>query len=361
MSRQSGVRARMAVAAAAVLAVGVTLTACAPADDAVSGSSAAPATGFPVTIDNCGTTQTFTEPPSRVLVMRGASVGEVESLIELGVQDSIIANTQNYGVSDIPGMAERVDAVPTGGLTLADSGDVSAEQILALRPDLVISTWSGGFDPKYGSATRATLGQAGIRTLVTPVNCAYGKPGQVSAAERAAYRNGSTESSAEFLELLGKIYGRPDRGTAAANRLRDRIRAVGQRVEGRPVKRMLVVFPGMSAMNAAGLPAVMSGSIYDSVVRAAGGEPSFPDGGADLTSSLSAERLAGAEVDVLVVGGSRAGEDLDARARELFARYPQWNASKTRSYVTVSDGVYYGPANADAVEKIARVAHPDAF
>lgn len=353
-----GVR-RPVTAGLAVAAVVV--SACAPADDAESAAASTDAAGFPVTIDNCGTAQTFTAPPSRVLVMRGASVGEVESLIELGLQDSIVANTQGYGISDIPGMVERIDALPDGGLDLAGSGDVSAEQTLSLRPDLVISTWSGGFDPKYGAASRDTLAQAGIKTLVNPVNCAYGKPGEVTDAEQDTYRNGSTESSAKFLELLGQVYGRADEGAAAADRLRGRIAAVERAVAGRPAPRMLVAFPGMSAMNAAGLPAVMSGSIYDAVVRAAGGEPSFPGGGTELTSSLSAERLAAADVDVLVVGGFRPGEDLDAQARELFTRYPQWNASKTGTYVTVSDGVYYGPANAAAVEKIARVAHPDAF
>ncbi|NKY57009.1 ABC transporter substrate-binding protein [Nocardia flavorosea] len=331
-----------------------------PALEDTAGSGEVPA-GYPVTVDNCGFRQTFDRPPSRVLLLQGASVGEAETFISLGLEDIVAANTQYYGISDIPGMAEKVDALPKGDLTLNDAADVPAEQALALRPDLVVSTWSGGFDSRFGFASREMLEQAGVRTLVNPVNCAYGKPENVTPAEEQAYRSGSTESSLEFIELIGEVFGVQDRATDLTERLRDRIEAVQSAVEGREPKRMLIAFPDMSVMNANGLPAVFSGTIYDSVVRAAGGEPSFPDGGWDLTGNLSAEQLAAAQVDVLVVGAYRPGEDLDAEAAKLFAAYPQWNASKNKTYVKVSDGIYLGPANADAIEKIAHVVHPDAF
>ncbi|MFR9749919.1 ABC transporter substrate-binding protein [Nocardia sp. 004] len=321
----------------------------------------ATATGYPVAVDNCGYQQTFDRPPERVLILQGASVGEVETFLTLGLGETIVANTQYYGVSDIPGMAEQVDALPKGGLVLNAAADVPAEQILALRPDLVVSTWSGGFDPKYGFADREMLHQAGIRTLVNPVNCAYGKPRNVTAAEEQTYRTGSTESSLAFVELIGEVFGVPDQATTVVNELRERIELVRQQVAGQEPKRMLIAFPDMSVMNANGLPAVLSGTIYDSVVRAAGGEPSFPDGDWELTGNLSAEQLAAAQVDVLILGAYRPGEDLDAEAAKLFAAYPQWNAAKNNTYVKVSDGIYLGPANAAAIEKIARVAHPTVF
>ncbi|WP_028477833.1 ABC transporter substrate-binding protein [Nocardia sp. CNY236] len=316
---------------------------------------------YPVTVDNCGFQQTFESPPQRVMVLQGASVGEVETFISLGLEATILANTQQYGVSDIPGMADKVDALPRGALTLNRAGDVPAEQALALRPDLVVSTWSGGFDPKYGFASRDMLHEAGIRTLVNPVNCAYGKPHDITPAEEQAYRNGSVESSFEFLTLIGEVFAVTDRADRVATELRARIDSVRDAVAGRPPKRMLIAFPGMSSMNAGGLPAIFSGNIYDSVVRAAGGEPTFPDGGWELTGNLSAEQLANAEVDVLIIGALSADEDLDAEAAKLFAAYPHWNASKNNTYAKVSDGIYLGPANADAIEKIARVAHPSAF
>jgi iron complex transport system substrate-binding protein len=50
-----------------------------------------------------------------VLILSGASVAEVESVLALDLDGSVLANAQSYGVSDEPGMAERVAALPTGG------------------------------------------------------------------------------------------------------------------------------------------------------------------------------------------------------------------------------------------------------
>lgn len=316
---------------------------------------------YPLTIDNCGYQQTFTQPPSRVLILQGASVGEAETMIELGLQDSVIANTQYYGVSDIPGMEQKVDALPKGGLSLNAAFDVPAEQALALRPDLVISTFSGGFDSKFGFASREVLAESGINSIVNPVNCAYGKPSGVTDEEQKRYEQGSVDSSLEFISLLGQIFDVPDKAETVTAELRGRIDSVKTAVRDLPAKNMLIAFPDMAVMNANGLPAIFSGNIYDSVIRSAGGEPTFPDGGWGLTSSLSAEQLAAADVDVLVIGAYRPNEDLDAEAAKLFEAYPQWSASQNKSYVKVSDGIYLGPANAAAVEKIARAAHPDVF
>jgi iron complex transport system substrate-binding protein len=98
----------------------------------------------------------------------------VQSFIALGLEDAILANSQSYGQSDIPGMVEQIAALPTGGLTLNENFEVPREQVLALEPDLVVSTWAGGFSEMMGSATREELASVGIQSWVTPVNCAYG-------------------------------------------------------------------------------------------------------------------------------------------------------------------------------------------
>ena len=100
----------------ALVAVGCTSSATSGDESDTQPPSVAEGTvTYPLTIDNCGYKQTFTKPPQRVLLMQGASVGEAETLIHLGLDDSVIANTQYYGVSDTPGMAEKVDALPRGG------------------------------------------------------------------------------------------------------------------------------------------------------------------------------------------------------------------------------------------------------
>jgi iron complex transport system substrate-binding protein len=317
-------------------------------------------TEYPLTFDNCGEEVTFDEPPSRVLILNGTSVGEVEAFVMLGLQDRILANAQSYGVSDDPGMVGRIAAIPTGGLEVNDNFDVPAEQVLSLQPDLVVSTWSGGFDTDQGFASRDELADAGIASLVNPVNCAAGKP-DASATEREALGGMSVESSFDFVRLLGRIFDVPQRADQLVAELSDRIDTVERRVDAQDPKTVLLVYPGMSMMNANGLPAVMTGGIYDDVIRRAGGVNAFEGLSADDASAIGEEELARADVDVLAVGLFTPDEDAETEARHLFEQFPEWDASRTETYTAVADGPYLGPLNAWAIEKIARVTHPDAF
>jgi iron complex transport system substrate-binding protein len=320
------------------------------ASDAASGAPGR--TSYPLTVRNCGQKVTFTGPPRRVLILNGTSVAESESFVLLGLQGHVLANAQSYGVSDDPSMAAAVKALPTGGLTMNRAFEVPAEQVLAARPDLVVSTWSGGFDAGRGLATREQLAAAGVNTIVNPVNCAYGKP-DASAEERRAYERISIESSYDFLALLGRIFDVQRKAADVSAALRRRVDAVRARVAAGPRKKVLVVYPGMSMMNASGLPAVMTGRITDEVVAAAGGVNAFAGRSRDVTATLTREQLAAAEVDVLAVGAFTPSEDPAAQARRLFAEYPQWRASKTGAYTVVADGAFLGPLNAWAVEKLA--------
>ncbi|GGT74947.1 hypothetical protein GCM10010177_36290 [Actinomadura citrea] len=357
MNRPLPLRALAAAMSAALATVPAAACGESPADP---GSGAASVTGparrtsYPLSFDNCGTKVTFTRPPRRVLILNGTSVGEVESFLTLGLEKSVLANAQTYGVSDDPSMIARIRALPTGGLTMNRNFDVPAEQVLRLKPDLVVSTWSGGFDAKRGFATREQLAAAGITSLVNPVNCANGKP-DATEAEKRAYRAQSINSSLEFMALLGRIFDVQQRALAVVSGLRARVEAVRARTAGRPARKVVIAYPGMSMMNANGLPAVMTGGVYDDVIKAAGGVNAFSGRGEDATRTLNKEQLATAQVDVLVVGLFTPEEKGDAEAAKLFAAYPQWNAAKTRTYTVVSDSVYLGPLNALGVEKIAKV------
>ncbi|MGP3918593.1 ABC transporter substrate-binding protein [Nonomuraea sp. 10N515B] len=358
-------RSRRSLAAALCALVALTAAGCGGSTSGASSETAAFAsttasagrTSYPLTFDNCGMKLTFAKPPERVLILNGTSVGEVESFILLGLDKTILANAQSYGVSDDPSMIAKIKALPTGGLTMNKNFDVPAEQVLKLKPDLVVSTWSGGFDAKQGFATREQLAAAGITSLVNPVNCAMGKP-EATEEEKRAYRNQSINSSLESISLLGRVFDVQQRAFDLIGELRSRIEKVQTRVAELPAKKVLIAYPGMSMMNANGLPAVMTGGIYDDVIRASGGVNAFAGQTSDATRTLNKEQLATAQVDVLVVGLFTPQEKGDEEAAKLFAAYPQWAASKSKTYTVVSDGVYLGPLNAWAVEKISKVVHP---
>lgn len=308
-------------------------------------------TTYPLTIDNCGRELTFDQRPARVVILNGTSVAEIESFLTLGIEDSIVANSQSYGSSDVDGMLEKIAAVPTGGVSLNENFEVPKEQVLAQKPDLVVSTWSGGFSAEMGSITRDELSQLGINSFVTPVNCSYGnidpRPEDQTAWDEQTY-----EASFQLLADLGRIFDAQDKAASVIAEARKRIDAVSV-APGPDAPGVLIAYPGMGAMNANGLPAVFGGSFYDSVIAAAGGINSFPGRDFAEMGSVTAEEMAAADVDVLVVGLFAPGEDAAAYAQALFDQFPNWSASKTKTYTSVSESVYLGPYNAVAVEKIA--------
>ena len=317
-------------------------------------SASGPRTQYPVTIDNCGRDVTFTRAPRRVVLLNGASVAEVESLIALGVQGNIVANSQSYGVSDDPTMVARIKSVPTGGVKLNKNFEVPREQVLAQSPDLVVSTWAGGFDDKIGSITRDELAKAGVNSFVTPSNCANGATSP-RPQDVATYAKRSVESSFDLLTQLGLIFDVQAKAAQVVQQARAALGAMPSPSGAR--KRVLVAYPSMSMMTTTGAPAVFGGGIFDDIIGRANGVNAFAGKSDQQLAEINTEALAAANVDVLVVGLYQPDDDAKKFAEQLFAKYPQWPASKTKTYTSVSDSFYLGPLNAVAVNRISDAVH----
>ncbi|ASW57312.1 ABC transporter iron(III)/siderophore-binding protein [Plantactinospora sp. KBS50] len=341
------------MAGCVVLAVGAcsgTQVAEAPAPSTGASAVAGPRTTYPLTIDNCGRKVTFTQAPSRVVLLNGASVAEVESMIALGVQGAIVANSQSYGVSDDPTMVERIKAIPTGGVKLNKNFEVPREQVLAQAPDLVISTWAGGFDDKIGSITRDELAKAGINSFVTPSNCANGATSP-RPQDTATYANRTVESSFDLLTQLGQVFDVQGRAEQVVQESRASLAALPAPTGDR--KRVLAAYPSMGSAMGLTVPAVFGGGIYDDIITRAGGVNAFGGLTDQQLGAINVEALAAADVDVLVIGLWQPDDDAGKFAEQLFAQFPQWPASKTRTYTSVSDSFYLGPLNAVAVKRIS--------
>jgi iron complex transport system substrate-binding protein len=318
---------------------------------ATTASGESSATAYPLTIDNCGYELTFDAPPERVLILNGTSVAEVQSFIALGIEDSILANSQSYGQSDIEGMVDKIAAIPTGGLTLNENFEVPREQVLALEPDLVVSTWSGGFSETTGSATRDELASVGIQSWVSPVNCAYGAD-DPRPEDQQRYDNQTYLESFEMLRELGLIFDVQDRAETFIAEAQARIDAVVAPA-GDPAS-VLLAYPGMSMMNANGIPQVFVGPFTDSVLEAAGGVNSF-DGFTSFNdgTTITAEALAAADVDVLAVGVFMPDENAELYAGDIFGTFPQWTAAQNDAWVSIAETFYLGPYNYVGIEKLA--------
>ncbi len=344
------------VVTAAALAATVCLlaTACgggSSSDGKASGRSAEAAadaskSGYPVTLDNCGRTVTFKEPPGRVVVMNGASVAEVSTLLALGLGDRIVANQQTYGMSEVPGRAAAIKKLPTGDVTLNDAYDIPREAMLGLRPDLVLSTTSYGFDEKNGFATRDQLEDVGANTYVSPQGCDQ-DTSRMTVAD-----------SYQLLRDMGKVFGVSDKAEQLIAASEKSIAAVAEKVKGEKKPNVMVLFSNMT-MGGNDFSSVVAKGIYNDILAKAGGTNAFENASETSFADLSKEKVAATDVDALVVIGYN-DPDPAAYAKKLLKEFPQWPAARNNAYVTLSDSMYLGPSNDLAVRKIAKMLHPDA-
>ncbi|MFC0598084.1 ABC transporter substrate-binding protein [Streptomyces palmae] len=338
---------RPATAALAGLLCLATAACGTPASPTANSPGDANVPGYPVTLRNCERTTTYTKAPSRVVVMNGASVAEVSSLLALGLGDRIVANEQSYGRSEVPGRAEAIRKLPDGNLTLNDAFDIPRESMVGLRPDLVLSTTSYGFDAKNGFATREDLTSVGANTYISPQGCDQDTSHM------------TVEDSYRLLADLGKIFHVSDRADRIVAASRKRIAAVSTKVKGKDRPNVMVLFANMS-MGGNDFSSIAANGIWNDILAKAGGRNAFAATSRTTFADLSKEKVAAERVDALVVI-SYNDPDPEAYARKLLKEFPQWPAAKNQRSLVLSDSIYLGPSNDLAVEKIARMLHPDVF
>ncbi|MFG2671182.1 ABC transporter substrate-binding protein [Streptomyces sp. NPDC048445] len=314
-----------------------------------SADKAAPAArgAYPVTLKNCGRDQTFDKTPGRVVVMNGASVAEVSTLLALGQGDRIVSNQQTYGMSEVPGRAEQIKKLPTGGVKPNEAFDIPREAMIGLRPDFVLSTTSYGFDGKNGFATREQLKEVGANTYISPEGC-----GQDNL-------NMTIDDSYTLLRQMGKVFGVQEEAEKLVATERQNIADVAGKVSGAKKPKVMVIFSNMT-MGGNDFSSVAAHGIYNDILAKAGGTNAFASASKTSFADLSKEKVAATDVDALVVV-SYNDPDPTAYAKKLLKEFPQWPAAKRNKFVVLSDSMYLGPSNDVAVEKIARMLHPDVF
>jgi len=309
--------------------------------------AAASKSGYPVTLDNCGQKQTFEKAPSRVVVMNGASVAEVSTLLALGLGDKIVANQQGYGMSEVPDRAAAIKKLPTGNVKVNEAYDIPREAMLGLRPDLVLSVTTYGFDQKNGFATRDQLKQVGANSYVSPQGC-DDDPSKMTIAD--SYR---------LLRDMGKVFNVSDRAEKLIAASEKNIAAVSAKVKGEKKPKVMVLFSNMS-MGGNDFSSVLANGIVNDILANAGAANAFSDTTKATFADLSKEKVVATDVDAVVVI-SYNDPNPAAYAKKLLKEFPQWPAAKNNTYVTLSDSMYLGPSNDLAVEKVARMLHPDAL
>lgn len=157
-------------------------------------TAAGAASGFPLTIDNCGTEVTFESAPERVVTIKSSTL---ELMLALGLEERVIGSA----FSDGPVPAD-VAAAASGVEVLSDKVP-SQEVTLAAEPDLVFAGWESNLTAE-GAGDRDTLAKLGVASYVAPAAC----KGEGYMPNPLTF----DEVFREF-EEAGAIFGVPDAAT----------------------------------------------------------------------------------------------------------------------------------------------------
>jgi iron complex transport system substrate-binding protein len=149
---------------------------------------------YPVTINNCGVTTTYTHAPARVITIEESST---EFTLALGLQKYMVG-TAYIDSPILPKFLPAYNKIPVLGNT-----SVSEEVVLKHHPDLVYAAYADQLSSSGGSGSRSSLAKAGVDTFLSPSDCI------ASANHQDTWDTVWTE-----IRDLGEIFGVENRANA---------------------------------------------------------------------------------------------------------------------------------------------------
>lgn len=262
----------LALPAAALLLAGcaATSTASSDADDA---TGAAEASGYPVTIDNCGTEVTLDEAPERIVTIKSSTL---ELLLALGLEDRIVGTA----FSDGPVPDAYADAA--SGLEVLSDKVPSQEVTLAAEPDLVFAGWESNLSAE-GAGDRETLAKLGVATYVAPAAC---------KAEGYMPNPLTFDEVFREFEEAGELFGVPDAAADLVAEQRAALDAIEPNDEG---------LTALWYSSGSDTPYVGAGIGAPQMIMDAAGLENIAAGVEDTWTSMSWEAIVAANPDVIVL------------------------------------------------------------
>ena len=149
------------VAASALLLGGCAANVPSEANGGDASATASSTEGFPVTIDNCGTSVTVAAPPQRIVTIKSSTT---ELVLALGLGDRIVGSAFLDG--QLPAELEKAGA----SLNVISDFLPGQEAVLGLAPDFIYGGWESNFTAD-GVGEREGLASLGIGSYVSPAAC----------------------------------------------------------------------------------------------------------------------------------------------------------------------------------------------
>jgi len=301
-----------------------------------SGSAAAE-----VTVDNCGTPLTFEKTPERVIVH---DMNMTEMAFALGLQEKIVGLTGITGwYKTSPTFDEQRGDIPE----LAPKYP-TMENLLSASPDLFFAGWYYGMKPG-GEVTPDTLAPFGVKTMVLTESCVHLNKERPVASMDLLFHD---------VERLGAVMNVPEKAKTLVDGWKKQLSALEGRMADKAKPRVFLLDGPADAPFTAGKFA-----IPDAMIAAAGGSNVTHD----LDTSwgrTSWEAVAAANPEFLVLLDYQTGNGA-ADTFQFLQDHPVMSgtdAVKNERWIGLRyEELTPGPANIDAIEKLAKAMHPELF
>jgi iron complex transport system substrate-binding protein len=186
-----------------------------------SGSAFAEATSYPLTLENCGSTLTFSKAPERAVSL-GQSTTEI--LYLLGLAEKVAGTAVWVGP-----VLKGYEAVNARVKRLADN-DPSFESVVAERPDLVTTQFQWQVGPEGVVGTPAQFAELGIPVYTSPADCT----GKDNSKGGDGLRTASFGMDLVYREVedLARIFDVAERGRAVVAELKAREASAKAKIAG---------------------------------------------------------------------------------------------------------------------------------
>jgi iron complex transport system substrate-binding protein len=300
-----------------------------------------PASAFPVTIDSCGRPLTFDTAPKRAVIH---DINMSEMAFALGLQPSIV------GVTGITGWYKLDDAFKhqQGSIPELAPKYPTVENLVAANPDFFFAGWYYGMKPG-GDVTPDTLAPYGIKTLVLTESCVHLDKNRPAASMDLLYGD---------MTKLGKIFDKEQQADKLVSGWKAQLADIKKRIGNNGDTRVFLYDSGEDKPFTAGKFAMPTALISEA-------------GGTNIMSDMetswgttSWETVAARNPQFLVLLDYQD----DAGYRKLLdflKAHPamkETDAVKNERFVALRYAeLTPGPANIEAIEKIAKAMHPEAF
>jgi iron complex transport system substrate-binding protein len=304
-------------------------------------SGSAGASGFPVTVDNCGQPLTFTQAPQRVVIQ---DINMSQMAFALRLQPAMVGVTGISGwYKNIPEFTQQRGAIPE----LAPKYP-TIENLLAVNPDLFFAGWNYGL---RGDVTPQALAKFNIKTLILSESCIHVDSHRPRASLDLLY---------DDMIRLGKVFGKQEAAETLVSGWKQQVIDIQRKIATQKPIKVFLYDSGEDKPYTSGAYAMPT-----AIIEAAGAK-NVMDSLNTSWATTNWESVAAAEPEFIILVDYQTESTGDIDQRQLFLeQHPLMKHTRAvlhHRYLKLKyQELTPGPVNIDAIHKLAHALYPTAF